>query len=362
MKRLNLKLPHGNYPILIGSKVIANLPKEISKVSKETTKVFVIADRKLTKWSTALEKTLLKAGLDVHIKKVSADEKIKDFEKLFPLYDWMMKKGGDRKSVLMALGGGAIGDAVGFLAATYMRGIPWIGLPTTLLAQVDSSVGGKTAVNHPNGKNLIGAFHQPSLVVCELDYLKTLPARELLSGYGEIIKYGLIFDKPLFDYCAKNTKLILKGNATALEKVVHKSLSWKVKAVQKDEFDLKGIREALNYGHTFGHALEAELGYGKLRHGEAVIWGMRVATRLSYLKGFLSVKESIGVDQVLSQLQVPKIPKNTPFPKLLKHMKKDKKTQGGQLKFVLLDKIGHSFSQKGILPEEVKEAWESLNS
>jgi 3-dehydroquinate synthetase len=240
----------------------------------------------------------------------------------------MLSKGAGRDSVVVALGGGALTDAAGFAAAIYLRGIPWITVPTTLLGQLDSGIGGKTAVNLPEGKNLVGAFHQPEAVVCDPTLLRGLPERERLSGLAEALKIALTFDPPMWK------RLRAEWMDLDLSWVIKKAAGWKLKIVGEDERELTGRRELLNFGHTLGHALESAAGYGALRHGEAVIWGLRAALNLS--GNFPGRDEA---DRFLSKLAVP-LPPGLSAKDLVERTKRDKKARGGKVRFVLLKGVG----------------------
>jgi 3-dehydroquinate synthase len=287
---------------------------------------------------------------------VPATEAFKDFSKIYPLYGELLKFRADRHTVLFALGGGVIGDAAGFLAGTYMRGMRWVGLPTTLLAQVDSSIGGKTGVNHAAGKNLIGAFHQPSFVACDLDFLKTLPERERVSGLGEMIKYGLIYDAPFYAWLEKNWEGIVSGETRSLEEAVARCARWKARAVARDERDVSGVREVLNFGHTVGHALEGATRYQTFRHGEAIILGMRAATRISVDRGHLKPAAGARIDSFLCSLPVPRVPSRILPEQLLGYVRKDKKAKAGKVRFVLLKSIGKTLLDRGVTDDQILEA------
>ncbi len=324
-------------------------------------KAVILSDQSLSAARAALRQTLTNGGVEVAEIPVTAGESLKDFKTLYPLYGELLRAGADRDSVLFALGGGSIGDAAGFIAATYLRGIRWVGVPTTLLAQVDSSVGGKTGINHPLGKNLIGAFHQPALVLCDTDLLKSLSTREVVSGIGETIKYGLIYDPSFCAFIQKNLKALLTLDPTVLAPVVARSLRWKAQAVALDEFDRLGIREALNFGHTFGHALESITQYGLFQHGEAVIWGMRFALALSERHGMLKTADRAPLERLLAGLPVPPLPSSPVaselFNELLAKMRKDKKIRDGKIHFVLLKKPGKTVTSSDITERELAEAY-----
>ena len=257
------------------------------------------------------------------------------------IFDHLLAHGCDRKTVLYALGGGVVGDMTGFAAATYMRGVPFVQVPTTLLAQVDSSVGGKTAINHPLGKNMIGAFYQPARVVCDLDTLATLPARELAAGLAEVIKYGPIADMAFFDWIEANIDALLARDRAALAHAVRRSCEIKAWVVGQDERE-SGLRAILNFGHTFGHAIEAGLGYGQWLHGEAVGCGMLMASDLSARLGLMP---AAFVERMRTLLQRAGLPVRAPaigIDRFVELMRIDKKAQDGEIRFVLIEALGRA--------------------
>jgi 3-dehydroquinate synthase len=357
-KTVPVALGERSYNIHIGKNQTRDLPRYLNAFPSR--KAFIIADKKLLTARKQLLSSLKRGGWETCEIAVRAGESLKDFNSIYPIYGQLLTAKADRDSVLFALGGGSIGDAAGFIAATYLRGIHWVGLPTTLLAQVDSAVGGKTGINHKQGKNLIGSFHQPSLVVCDTEFLKTLSLREMISGLGEVIKYGLVFDRPFFASIQKNWQLALNSDPAVLAAFIQKSLQWKARVVARDEFDRKGIREALNFGHTFGHALEAVTGFGHFQHGEAVIWGMRFAVSLSRIHGSLSEKDEKQIQAFLKQIKLRALPVKVQFEEYLQHIAKDKKLRQGKVHFVLLKGIGKSYSDGGITLAELRAAFDSL--
>jgi 3-dehydroquinate synthase len=267
-------------------------------------------------------------------------EEFKTWQTLNQIFDALLQQGCDRKTVLFALGGGVIGDMTGFAAACYMRGVPFVQVPTTLLAQVDSSVGGKTGINHPLGKNMVGAFYQPLLVVCDLNVLKTLPPRELSAGLAEVIKYGPIADMHFFDWLENHMEQLLAFDEAALSHAIQRSCEIKAHVVGQDERE-SGLRAILNFGHTFGHAIEAGLGYGQWLHGEAVGCGMVMAARLSQRLGL--VDEAL-VRRITELIQRAGLPLGGPIlntednaGRYLQLMRVDKKAEGGEIRFVVID-------------------------
>ena len=269
----------------------------------------------------------------------------KDWHTLQLIFDALLTNGCDRKTVLFALGGGVVGDMTGFAAASYMRGVPFVQVPTTLLAQVDSSVGGKTAINHPLGKNMIGAFYQPLRVVCDLDVLKTLPARELSAGLAEVIKYGPIADMAFFDWIEANLDALLARDAGALAHAVRRCCEIKARVVGQDEREA-GLRAILNFGHTFGHAIESGLGYGEWLHGEAVGCGMVMAAQLSRRLGLV---DSLFVERLSRLIKKAGLPTQGPVlsvadnaGRYLELMRHDKKSEAGEIRFVVIEQPGQA--------------------
>ena len=257
------------------------------------------------------------------------------------IFDHLLAHACDRKTVLYALGGGVVGDMTGFAAATYMRGVPFVQVPTTLLAQVDSSVGGKTAINHPLGKNMIGAFYQPARVLCDLNTLATLPARELAAGLAEVIKYGPIADMAFFDWIEHNIEALVSGDARALAHAVRRSCEIKAEVVGQDERE-SGLRAILNFGHTFAHAIEAGQGYGAWLHGEAVGCGMVLAAALSAELGLVTAEFAQRVTRLVQRAGLPVRAPTMPDARWLELMRVDKKAQDGAIRFVLIDAPGRA--------------------
>ncbi|MCW5634511.1 MAG: 3-dehydroquinate synthase [Rubrivivax sp.] len=268
-------------------------------------------------------------------------EEHKDWSSLQTIYDHLLRTGCDRKTLLYALGGGVVGDITGFAAATYMRGVPFVQVPTTLLAQVDSSVGGKTAINHPLGKNMIGAFHQPVRVLCDLDTLSTLPAREFAAGLAEIIKYGPIHDEGFLGWIEANLDALLAREPAALARAVQRSCEIKAEVVGADERE-SGLRAILNFGHTFGHAIEAALGYGRWLHGEAVGCGMVLASQLSADLGLVPGGFVERMRRLVQRAGLPTAAPAFPSERWLELMRHDKKAEAGEIRFVLVDRPGHA--------------------
>ncbi|OUS27775.1 3-dehydroquinate synthase [Thalassotalea sp. 42_200_T64] len=267
----------------------------------------------------------------------------------------LLANGHGRDSTLIALGGGVIGDITGFAAACYQRGIDFIQIPTTLLSQVDSSVGGKTAVNHPLGKNMIGAFYQPKAVLIDIDSLSTLPIREFNAGMAEVIKYGILGDKPFFDWLQTNKQAIKANDSKILAEMIQRCCQAKADIVSEDEKEA-GVRALLNLGHTFGHAIEAEQGYGVWLHGEAVATGMVLASQLAEHLGYLSVAETKQIIELISYFDLPiKAPSDMSFADFIKHMARDKKNLGGKLRLIIPTAIGKTEIFDNITEQQLQQ-------
>src|SRR3954462_12999916 len=280
-------------------------------------------------------------------------EEHKDWSTLNLIFDALLSHGCDRKTVLFALGGGVVGDMAGFAAASYMRGVPFVQVPTTLLAQVDSSVGGKTAINHPQGKNMIGAFSQPVRVVCDLDTLATLPARELSAGLAEVIKYGPIFDTAFLDWIEANIDALLRREPQALAHAVRRSCEVKAEVVGQDERE-SGLRAILNFGHTFGHAIEAGLGYGEWLHGEAVGCGMVMGLELSRRLGLVDDVFVQRVTALIARAKLPTVGPALGADRYLALMRVDKKAEGGAIRFIVVEAPGRA-GVRGAPDETVRQ-------
>jgi len=337
---VRIDLGDRSYDILIGAGVLgdarsyAGLPKaQVAMLVTNSTVAPLYAEQ-------------VRAALQAHYAKVEQvvlpdGEAHKDWTTLNLIFDALLSRGCDRKTVLFALGGGVVGDITGFAAASYMRGVPFVQLPTTLLAQVDSSVGGKTAINHPLGKNMVGAFYQPQRVLCDLDSLATLPLRELSAGLAEVIKYGPIADMAFLDWTEANLARLMAREPVALAHAVRRSCEIKAHVVGLDERE-GGLRAILNFGHTFGHAIEAGMGYGQWLHGEAVGCGMVMAAHLSQRLGLV---DTAFVERITRLVQGAGLPVRGPglgADRYLDLMRLDKKAEGGEIRFVVIDGPGRA--------------------
>jgi len=340
MQTLTIDLGDRSYPIYIGSGLLAR--KELLKTHILNKDVVIVTNETIAPlYLDSLREQL--SDYDVGYITLPDGEQWKGMDTLCKVFDYLMSKKYSRTATLIALGGGVIGDMTGFAAACYRRGIPFIQIPTTLLAQVDSSVGGKTGVNHPLGKNMIGAFYQPVCVVADTALLKTLPKREYASGMAEIIKYGLIGDASFYNWLEENIEGLMAREDEQVMYAVSRSCTNKAKVVSEDEKE-QGVRAILNLGHTFGHAIEAAQHYKGLLHGEAVAVGMMMAIDLSVRLGFIEIKEKYRLKRLLEKAGLPiSFPKGIQRDNFLDLMYQDKKVQSGTLHFVLLKEIGKAF-------------------
>ena len=336
MNTLTVELAARSYPILIGPGLLTD--PAVLEAHVPHGSVLLVSNSTVA----ALYADALKQGLkDRHlVEAILPDgESYKTLATLARILDVAVANRLARDSTVVALGGGVVGDMAGFAAACYQRGVDFVQVPTTLLAQVDSSVGGKTGVNHPGGKNLIGAFHQPVAVIADTDTLATLPPRELRAGLAEIIKYGLIHDAAFFDWLEVNIDRLLAGNHQALTHAIRRSCEVKAEIVGRDERE-RGDRALLNLGHTFGHAIESATGYGTWLHGEAVGAGMLMAAAMSRECGFLSAADVARLRALLHRVGLPIAAPEVSAQAALEHMKIDKKVKAGRMRFVLLKRIG----------------------
>jgi 3-dehydroquinate synthase len=335
---VEILLGERSYPILIGSELLRE-PESFDAVPAAAAALIVTNTTVAPLYGEQLRRALAGRFRAVHMLELPDGETHKDWPTLNLIFDALLRHGCDRKTVLFALGGGVVGDMTGFAAASYMRGVPFVQVPTTLLAQVDSSVGGKTAINHPLGKNMIGAFYQPRLVLCDLSTLATLPPRELSAGLAEIIKYGPIYDMRFFDWIEANIEALVAREPAALAHAVRRSCEIKAAVVGQDERET-GVRAILNFGHTFGHAIEAGLGYGRWLHGEAVGCGMVLAAELSQRLGGVDAAFARRLSVLIERAGLPVVAPALGAERYLELMRVDKKSEAGEIRFVVIDKPG----------------------
>lgn len=336
-----IPLPGGrDYDIRIGSGLLSS-SESWGGLPKAASAVVVTNDVVAPLYAERLMAALQSVYPRVEVVVLPDGEQHKGAESLNRILDHLLVHACDRKTVIYALGGGVVGDMAGFAAAIYMRGIPFVQVPTTLLAQVDSSVGGKTAINHPLGKNMIGAFYQPQRVIADLDTLDTLPDRELRAGLAEVIKYGPIADAHFLDWIETNLGSLLARDKAALAHAVRRSVEIKAWVVSQDERE-QGLRAILNFGHTIGHAIEAGLGYGAWLHGEAVACGMVLAADLSHRVGFIGRDVVDRLTRLIERAGLPVRPPSLGVDRYLQLMRVDKKAEAGDIRFVLIERLGQA--------------------
>ena len=338
LHQVPIELGDRSYPIDIGTGMLGDAATWAS-VPPSTQALIVTNTTVGPLYAAALQRAVAARHAAIHVVALPDGEEHKNWQTLNLIFDALLANACDRKTVLYALGGGVVGDMTGFAAASYMRGVPFVQVPTTLLAQVDSSVGGKTAINHPLGKNMIGAFYQPRLVVCDLETLSSLPAREFSAGLAEVIKYGPIADMAFLDWLEANVDGLVARDTALLAHAVRRSCEIKAWVVGLDEREA-GLRAILNFGHTFGHAIEAGLGYGQWLHGEAVGCGMVMAMHLSQRLGLVDAAFVGRVTALLRRAGLPTTGPQLGAGRYLELMQVDKKAEAGEIKFVVIDRPG----------------------
>jgi 3-dehydroquinate synthase len=353
MQTLKVELADRSYPIHIGKNLLSDaslimpyLKRKHVAIVTNTTVAPLYLDN--------LSRTLQAGGVKVIPIILPDGEAYKNSETLNTIYDALLQNRCERSTTLIALGGGVIGDLTGYAAATYLRGVPFIQVPTTLLSQVDSSVGGKTGINHPLGKNMIGAFYQPQLVLADIDTLQTLPAREFAAGMAEVIKYGLIRDADFFDWLELNMASLMQLNGAVLSHAIYRSCQNKADVVAKDEHE-QGERALLNLGHTFGHAIENAMGYGVWLHGEAVAAGTMMAADLSRRMGWLTPADVTRIQKSFEAANLPITAPHLGVERYLDLMGLDKKVENGKIRFILQQGIGKSVITSDYDAEKLKE-------
>ena len=341
METITVNLGARSYPIYIGSGVLASLGTLLQQQQLKTRRVAVVTDTSVAQYyRDPLVQSLTTAGYEPVVIELPPGEEQKSLATLSGIYDTLIKERLERRAPLIALGGGVIGDLTGFAAATFQRGVPFIQVPTTLLAQIDASVGGKTAVNHPAGKNLIGAFYQPRLVLIDVETLKTLPQREFLAGVAEVIKYGVILSPDLFILLEEQLDALLTLDPLLLTAIIKTCCQLKALVVEEDETE-GDYRAILNFGHTLGHAVESATAYTRFLHGEAVAVGMAFAARLSSQQGLCKEATQKRICRLIQQAGLPlTVPKTLTKEDLIRGLQTDKKVADGKVKFVCLEEIG----------------------
>jgi len=336
IKKIKVDLGDRSYPIIIGNGIYGN--KNLYRNSNPKNSILVSTKKIKNLKNSSIPKRFYNSEI-----LIGDGENFKNLNSCESIYKNLLKNKYSRDCCLLAYGGGVIGDITGYVAATYLRGVNFIQVPTTLLSMVDSSVGGKTGVNHSLGKNMIGAFYQPQSVIIDLDSLKTLPKKQFNAGMAEVIKYGVIYNKQFFEWLEKNKKKIISLDRVSLAKIIATSCKIKAEIVAKDEKE-SGIRAILNLGHTFGHAIEKNIGYGRWTHGAAVACGMVIASELSEKLGKLSKNDLSRIKNLLSYFDLPiKLPKKLNASKLYEAMKNDKKVLNNKIRLIIPKKIGECF-------------------
>jgi len=353
MQTLTVDLNERAYPIHIGTALLTRPELILPHLARK--QVAIVTNTTVAPlYLDALSKPLAAEGVDIVTIILPDGEEYKNSDTLNLIYDALLTRHCERKTTLIALGGGVIGDLTGFAAATYLRGVPFIQIPTTLLAQVDSSVGGKTGINHPLGKNMIGAFYQPKLVLADTSTLSTLADRQLSAGLAEVIKYGLIRDLPFFEWLEQNIDKLLARDPEALAYAIKRSCENKAEVVIADEHE-GGVRALLNLGHTFGHAIEAGMGYGNWLHGEAVAAGTMLAATLSQRLGWISEAEVCRIRTLFERARLPVSAPDLGVDAYLEHMAIDKKVENGKMRFVLLKTIGTAVITADVTEQVLRE-------
>tara|TARA_Y100001968_G_scaffold270183_1_gene261278 strand:- start:5469 stop:6578 length:1110 start_codon:yes stop_codon:yes gene_type:complete len=364
LRTINVELTNNPYKVIIGRESIKEIGCELTKIGiKVNTKILLITNSIINKYySDQLLKSLTEYGFNAYTLLIQEGEQNKNLKTIEKIHECAFNQKLERGSLIISLGGGVVGDIVGFAAATWLRGISFIQIPTTLLAMVDASIGGKTGVNHPGGKNLIGAFHQPKLVIIDPKSLKTLPEREFQAGMAEIIKYGVIGDPDLVEILENAPQINNLNNLgfDLTEEIIERSAATKAKIVISDERE-GGLRAILNYGHTFGHVVENLCGYGKFLHGEAVAIGMIAAGELAVLKGKWNKNDAIRQYELIKKAGLPSKWPKLPLKNILSTLEGDKKVKDGKIRFILPTEIGKVEIFDDISKEEIIECLQILN-
>lgn len=356
MEKILVRLKEESYPVFLTREGLEDIGSVLRRLDR-LERVIVITDSQVgNKYLEIVEKGFRVAGYQVDHLVIPAGEESKSLMQVSKIYDRLLELGVDRKAGLAALGGGVVGDVTGFVAATYLRGIDYIQIPTTVIAQVDSAIGGKTGVNLPQGKNLVGSFWHPRMVFCDVEVLKTLEQKELIAGLAEVIKYGIIMDEKLFAFLEENIERVLRKEAEDLLYLVRRSAQDKALVVEEDEREETGKRTLLNFGHTVGHALEASARYREYRHGEAVAIGMACAARLSARLGYCDPRT---VERIVALIGRAGLPTEVPVLKeedLTPIVRVDKKMAAGRINFVIVEEIGKARLERiepGLLVEKI---------
>ena len=357
LRRLNVDLSENSYPIFVGTQWLRRFGPQLAEVAADVTHAMILSDVAVgATYGEVVRHSVEQQGIRTDLRTLPAGESTKSVEQLVRVWEWMLGCRADRRSIVIAVGGGVVGDLAGFAAATYQRGIRLVQVPTTLLSQVDSSVGGKTGVNLPTAKNMVGAFWQPVMVAIDTHSLGSLPQREYLSGLAEVVKYGVIERAAFFSWLEENAATLVARGYEAIERAVVESCATKAAVVGDDERETSGRRAILNYGHTFAHAIESTAGYGKFLHGEAVAIGMQMAANLAVNRGMLEAKVLARQTALLEALELPTIWADVDPEKMLKVMWHDKKNTHGTMRLILPAEIGKVELVGGVAASEIEQA------
>ena len=350
-----VKTSLGDHPIWVGWGILEEVGTRVKSLMSPSA-AYVIADEKAHSYASKTQISMEAVGIPTHIYKIASGETSKNLETVRQVYTWLAERKAERGHLILAVGGGVVGDLVGFVAATYLRGIPFVQIPTTLLAMMDASIGGKVAVDMPQGKNLVGAFYQPKFVLSDVETLKTLPVRELTSGWAEAIKHGLILDDGLLDTFESHVSELKSLDPEIATETIRRSVAIKAGVVSQDEKETLGIRILLNYGHTIGHAIESITGYTEYLHGEAVSVGMMGAAKIGELLQIMDVDDVERQKEVLQAYGLPISAPGLNSEAIISAMTSDKKTTGGSINWVLLDGIGKAITNNEVPDKYVREA------
>ena len=357
MRRVTVDLQEG-YEVFIGRHALSTVGPQLKKMGYSS-KVVIVTNLTVNElYGTSIKESLLNEGFEVVVLEIPDTEKSKSLEMASKLYDELIRYRVDRETPIVAFGGGVVGDLAGFVAATFLRGLPLINIPTTLLAQVDSSIGGKTGVNHPEAKNIIGVFKQPSLVLTDLAVLSTLSERDMKNGIAEIVKHAVIADASLFETLESQMEEVLNGDRSLMEEIVERSCAIKIRVVEGDEKE-KGMRRVLNYGHTIGHALEAATDF-RISHGEAVAVGICVAGRIAGKMGIFDAESAERQEMLIERAGLPTRLPTVDLIEVVKRIELDKKVKKGRVHFVLPEAIGTVVINSDVPQKIVRDVLEEL--
>ena len=345
----------GNYPVWVGWGILNDIGKRTKEYLSPSCS-YIITDESVSEHARKVQISMEKSGIASHMYIVPPGESSKTLETVQQIYSWLAGRKAERRHLIVAVGGGVVGDMAGFVAATYLRGMPFVQIPTTLLAMMDASIGGKVAVDLPQGKNLVGAFYQPKFVLSDVETLVSLPERELNSGWAEAIKHGLILDKHLLGTFESRVKEVRSLDRNIATEIIRKSVAIKANVVSRDERETLGIRILLNYGHTIGHAIESSTGYTKYLHGEAVSIGMMAAAKIGQLAGVLGKEEVSRQEDVLKAYGLPVKAQNLVAEEIIEATTSDKKTSDGIVNWVLLNGLGNAVTNNRIPKNYVLDA------